>query len=320
LARRGYQEVERAWHSSLDVGRFDFAPFTSAPERVARQGIQVTTIDREQARNSATDRAIDELFIRCAADEPTLAPVTPLPFEELLARELNVPEAIPEATFLAKDGERFVGVSSLLTMDALPDKLDVGFAGVHPGYRGRGIAMALKPETVRYARAHGYRRTRTGNHSRNAPMLRINLALGFAREPAWITLQRAFGPRAVEWELLVTVLLSHPDCRLDRGLAIASGPAGWRGESTPCSERVCRRRSPGPVPSERLVALSSSRRPIGESSGEGLAIRRVPLVRGGGLVGPIERARRQSSSARGALGKLPEVVYYDGMEAVAGLD
>lgn len=116
--------------------------------------------------------------------------MTPLPFEEFLVRELNLPNAIPGATFLAKDGDRVVGVSSLLTMDALSDALDVGFTGVVPEYRGRGIAMALKLETIRYAQTHGYRQIQTGNLSQNLPMLRINLALGFEREPAWITFQK----------------------------------------------------------------------------------------------------------------------------------
>ena len=47
--------------------------------------------------------------------------------------------------------------------------------------------MALKLKAVEYARSHGLKQIRTWNDSLNRPMLAINEALGFAREPAWIT-------------------------------------------------------------------------------------------------------------------------------------
>lgn len=191
LAHRGYREVQRAWVSNLSVADFDPTPFSGAEERVSRQGIHVTTLAAERARDPEAARPVYELSIRCEFDEPTLDPATPIPYEEFLLRELDVPAAIPEAVFLAKDGERYVGFSSLQREDAMPDTLDTGFTGVHPDYRGRGIAMALKLRAIQYAQERGYRRIRTGNHSLNAPMLRINVALGFQKEPARITFERA---------------------------------------------------------------------------------------------------------------------------------
>jgi hypothetical protein len=52
--------------------------------------------------------------------------------------------------------------------------------------------MALKLQTVRYAREHGYREIRTGNDARNRPMLRINEAMEFVKQPAWITFEKMF--------------------------------------------------------------------------------------------------------------------------------
>ena len=46
--------------------------------------------------------------------------------------------------------------------------------------------MALKLKTVEYARAHGKRQIRPWNDTLNRPMLRINEAMGFQKEPAEI--------------------------------------------------------------------------------------------------------------------------------------
>jgi len=47
--------------------------------------------------------------------------------------------------------------------------------------------MALKLRAVAYAKERGFREIRTWNDSINRPMLAINEALGFAKQPAWIT-------------------------------------------------------------------------------------------------------------------------------------
>jgi mycothiol synthase len=196
LTNRGFREVERAWPSVLDVERFDFAPFASAEPRVTGQGITITTLAAERANDPEVTRPVYEMFIRGEEGEPSIDPSTPPPYDEFLARELDGPEAIPEAMFLARDGQRFVGYSALTAINALPDTVDTGFTGVIPEYRGRGIAMALKLRAIQYAIEHGYHSIRTDNNSLNAPMLRINQALGFEREPAWITFEKLLGASA----------------------------------------------------------------------------------------------------------------------------
>jgi GNAT superfamily N-acetyltransferase len=190
LTKRGYREVQRAWSSVLDVERFDFALFASAEPRVTGQGISITTLAAEGANDPEVTRPVYEMFIRCEEGEPSIDPSTPLPYDEFMVHELGGPEAIPEAMFLALDGQRFVGYSALTSISALPDTVDTGFTGVIPEYRCRGIALALKLRAIQYAREHGYQSIRTDNNSLNAPMLRINQALGFEREPAWITFEK----------------------------------------------------------------------------------------------------------------------------------
>ncbi|GGR14618.1 GNAT family N-acetyltransferase [Deinococcus ruber] len=53
------------------------------------------------------------------------------------------------------------------------------FTAVLPGARGKGLARILKLELIRRAQVAGVQRMRTNNHASNAPMLRVNAALGF---------------------------------------------------------------------------------------------------------------------------------------------
>jgi len=76
---------------------------------------------------------------------------------------------------------------------AEPGIIYQGLTGVLREYRGRGIAMALKLQTVRYARDHGYREIRTWSDARNRPMLRIKEAMGFVKQPASINFESPLG-------------------------------------------------------------------------------------------------------------------------------
>jgi ribosomal protein S18 acetylase RimI-like enzyme len=196
LTRRGFREVQRIWESRLDVTRFDFARFAGAEERVAAQGIATTTLGEELARDrGGALRQLYELHAACRRDVPALDPPTDDPYEDFLAWwetvGLVIPRFLPDGYLLAKDGERWVGQSALWDNQDKPDTLDQGMTGVLQAYRGRGIAMALKVRGVRLARSLGKRQIRTGNDSLNALMLRINDALGFQRESARITFEKA---------------------------------------------------------------------------------------------------------------------------------
>jgi RimJ/RimL family protein N-acetyltransferase len=111
-------------------------------------------------------------------------------FDQFRAIELDTEDAIPEANFLALDGDRLVGVSRVGHDANEPGVLQQEFTGTDPDYHGRGIALALKLLTVEYARDHGIREIRTQNDTANGPMLHINDRLGFKREPGVIVFER----------------------------------------------------------------------------------------------------------------------------------
>ena len=56
------------------------------------------------------------------------------------------------------------------------------FTGTGREYRGRGLALAVKLASTRWAREHGITQIVTTNDETNAPMLAINRRLGY--EPA----------------------------------------------------------------------------------------------------------------------------------------
>lgn len=85
----------------------------------------------------------------------------------------------------------YVGMSAMHRPLAEPGIIHQGLTGVLCEDRGRGIAMALKLQTVRYARDHGYREIRTWNDARNRAMLRINEAMGFVKQPASVNFERS---------------------------------------------------------------------------------------------------------------------------------
>src|SRR3972149_6060569 len=166
---------------------------TGAEERVPAQGILLPRLGAEGERDPEALRKAYELQQACGRDVPAVGQPTDTTFEMFVAHDIEAPTALLDAFFLAKDGDRYVGVSLLQRRLAQPDVLSQHLTGLLREYRGRGIAMALKLQTVKYAQAHGYREIRTGNDARNRPMLRINEAMGFVKEPAWITFEKRLG-------------------------------------------------------------------------------------------------------------------------------
>jgi GNAT superfamily N-acetyltransferase len=191
LAARDYRERKRDWESRLFVRKFDFARFAGADERVAKQGIRITTLAAERQRDPEVLPKAYELSQGCSRDVPSVDPATPLPFAEWQRNVIEAPSHLPDAYFIAIDeAGRYLGLSDLASSLDDPTFLWQGLTGVRREARGRGIAMALKLRTVRYALDKGVEHIKTWNDQRNQPMLAINEALGFERQPAWIVYEK----------------------------------------------------------------------------------------------------------------------------------
>jgi GNAT superfamily N-acetyltransferase len=191
LTKRGYREVKRDWESRLFVNGFDFARFGTADERVAKQGMRIATLADEMQRDADALQKAFELNEECRMDVPSVDPPTRHTFEEFRRDDIDAPNALVDAFFIAIDRDgRYLGVSNLFRSLDDPKFIWQGLTGVRRDARGKGIAMALKLRTVRYAIDQGIEHIKTWNDVHNRPMLSINEALGFARQPAWISYEK----------------------------------------------------------------------------------------------------------------------------------
>ncbi len=182
LARRGFRELLHSWAFALDPRTCDPSRFAGAYAKLG--GLTITTLAAEIARGADWLPPLHALYALVAGDVPIpLHPHADAPPSWLAQQATGLPESLPEAFFIVRDGPRYVGMSFLHADLARPERLYQRITAIHPGYRGRGVAMALKLETIAFARQRGCHELRTAVESNNPSMLAINRKLGFeARE------------------------------------------------------------------------------------------------------------------------------------------
>jgi len=193
IKRRGWVEMRRDWESRLRVANFDFAKFGSAGERVAKEGIRVTTFADESGRDPQAERKAHDLISEIRRDVPATDPATDETFEQWQKHWTGSPSFMPDAFFIAIDRDgRWLGMSNLERQLEDGSFVWQGLTGVRREARGRGVAMALKLRTVVHAQRMGVDHIKTWNDQKNQPMLAINEAMGFKKEPAWLRLEKRF--------------------------------------------------------------------------------------------------------------------------------
>jgi RimJ/RimL family protein N-acetyltransferase len=185
LARRGFRELLRSWMFTLDARRCDIARFATAHDRLG--GLTIATLAEERARDPGWLPNLYELHTTLSRDIPIPGHPLPAPPLDWFAEHVA---ALPEAFFIVRDGEQYVAESYLHASQDEPGVLDQKVTGVRGDYRGRGIALALKLETIAFARRHGFSQIRTGVESNNPAMLAINARLGFEQGAGLILFEK----------------------------------------------------------------------------------------------------------------------------------
>ena len=185
LARLGYERAraEKVWELDLKrLGRGLIEEAAEARRRMADEGIQLVTL--ADWRDPDSLPKLFQLSERTIQDVPHTLPIVPEAFQDF-ERRAHAPDRRQDRWWLAVAGEEPVAMS-YLKFPPVRGTVWTGFTCTHPGYRGRGIARAVKLQSLAQAAELGIPVVCTDNDSENAPMLHINETLGYVRRPGFV--------------------------------------------------------------------------------------------------------------------------------------
>jgi mycothiol synthase len=150
-------------------------------EKMRAAGITIQTIDQDA--DPQKFHKIHEMSEEAASDVPTTIPHVRQPFE-VFARWFDSPTVRLDRMWIAREGDDIVGIS-VLSYPPTRGNVWTDWTGTARKVRGRGVARALKLETVMQAIALGVKSVRTENDGENAPILHLNEQMGYRRIPGW---------------------------------------------------------------------------------------------------------------------------------------
>jgi len=185
LAQLGYERAraEKVWE--LDLKRRGPGLIEEAAEaqgRMDAEGVRLVTLaDWEEPDRLGK---LFELSERTVQDVPHTLPIVPEAFQDFERRAL-APDRRQDRWWLAVAGHRPVAMT-YLKFPPVRGTVWTGFTCTDPDYRGRGIARAVKLQSLAQAAKLGIPVVCTDNDSENAPMLHINQTLGYVRRPGFV--------------------------------------------------------------------------------------------------------------------------------------
>jgi GNAT superfamily N-acetyltransferase len=189
--RAGYREVRRQRFSELDLvalrGQL-LAAATQNRKRMQEQGVQLLTLSDDKDPDLMPK--LHEMMIEAEQDIPVSVPIRKQPFDEWKRATFDNPGTREDRFWIAREGDAIVGMS---VIDFPPTRglPWTSFTATSKNVRGRGIARALKYETIAQAIDLGYKRVRTANDGVNEPILHINREMGYRLVVPLIELHRS---------------------------------------------------------------------------------------------------------------------------------
>jgi RimJ/RimL family protein N-acetyltransferase len=191
LESRGFEETSRVLDMRLDVATADVSLVPELVQRFEAEGISISTFAEERVRDPRCVEKLYEFTTLLNQDDPARGPFVPPAYN---AREalmwLEMPYVLPDAYFIAKRGDEYVGVSDVSLFEAMPGGLTQGFTGVRREFRRRGLATALKLQGIVYAQSHGYQILQTFNKPQQQAIRALNEKLGFRVRSENLVLER----------------------------------------------------------------------------------------------------------------------------------
>jgi GNAT superfamily N-acetyltransferase len=185
LERFGFERdrADKVWELDLEKhGKRLLAEAAAARVRTEESGITMTTFEKWSDPDKS--RKLHALHELTSQDEPHTLPIVPETLETYMAR-MSAPDRLPDRMWIALDANRVVAIS-YLRFPPVRGAIWTGFTGCDPEYRGRGIARAVKLQSLAHAVELGVSHVRTANDTQNAPMLHINETLGYTLRPGFV--------------------------------------------------------------------------------------------------------------------------------------
>lgn len=191
LDQLGYRENRRMrrWELDLVANRDPIlAARDESRQRMREQGVELHVLSKDS--DPEKYRKLYEMVIESEKDIPTTVPWRVLTFDEWKTFWFDNPAIREDWFWVALEGELIVG-TSVLELPVLRGLPGTAYTGTSRSVRGRGIARALKYESIGQAVEAGIPRVRTNNDADNPPILRINEEMGYRPIAPLIELHRS---------------------------------------------------------------------------------------------------------------------------------
>ena len=175
----GYREERRMRTSELDlVANRDRILAGREESRRKMREQRVVLLPLSEDTDPDKYRKLHRMVIESEKDIPTTVPWHDLTFDKWMKFWFDNPSIREQHFWIAREGDAIVG-TSVLDTPVVRGVSWTAYTGTSRAVRGRGIARALKYESMGQAIEEGVTRVRTNNDADNPPILRINAEMGY---------------------------------------------------------------------------------------------------------------------------------------------
>lgn len=179
LENLGYREDRRMRTSELDlVAQREriLSLRDRCREQMLAQGVRMLTLGEDGDPDKY--QKLYEMVIESERDIPTTVPWRQLTFDEWNRFWFDNPAISEHRFWIAREGDAIIG-TSVLDHPVVRGVAWTAYTGTARSVRGRGVARALKYESIGQAIEEGVTRVRTSNDADNPAILRINQEMGY---------------------------------------------------------------------------------------------------------------------------------------------
>lgn len=179
FVRLGFREERRLRTSELDLAAHHHHIIASAQEsrrRMQEQGVVMHPFSEDG--DPEKYRKLYETMLESQHDVPQSVPEHDMTLDQWRRYWFGNPAIRQDRFWIAREGDDIIGCS-VLDCPVVRGVPWTAYTGTRRSVRGRGIARALKYQSMAQAIEAGYARVRTNNDAENPAILRINAEMGY---------------------------------------------------------------------------------------------------------------------------------------------